>query len=278
MQNQQFLGGGAHEISSLKGKNCRAESQIQRKIAFTLAEVLITLGIIGVVAALTLPVLIQRQQEKEITTGLLKFYSSIQQSYLRVVEANGTPDTWGITKNSAGHDLLYNLFSPYMKFVKKCEEGEVSTCYKPKTIYKFLDGTTYFNNSEAYDLPHGVLADGMIVEFEGQNGNCTQVRGEGKYLQSVCGAIYVDVNGQKGDNTLGKDMFAFYITKYGMVPLGTAEENVVYSYDHSFDSSCSVESSKKRYGYGCTAWVIANGNRDYLRCGGLSWSGRKKCE
>ena len=240
---------------------------------------MITLGIIGVVAALTLPVLIQRQQEKEIITGLLKFYSSLQQSYLRVVEANGTPDTWGITKNSYGNDLLYNLFSPYMKFVKKCEADEVSTCYKPNTIYKFLDGTTYFNNSQAYDLPHGVLADGMIVEFEGQNGNCTQVRGQDKHLQSVCGAIYVDVNGQKGDNTLGKDMFAFYITKYGIVPLGTEQENVVYSgYDHSFDSSCSVESSKKRYGYGCTAWVIANRNRDYLRCGGLSWSGNRKCE
>ena len=50
--------------------------------AFTLAEVLITLGIIGVVAAMTLPTVVNKYKEKETVTKLKKFYSIISQSYL----------------------------------------------------------------------------------------------------------------------------------------------------------------------------------------------------
>ena len=54
-----------------------------RKIAFTLAEVLITLGIIGVVAALTIPTLMANQRKKVVETRLAKFYSSINQAIVR---------------------------------------------------------------------------------------------------------------------------------------------------------------------------------------------------
>lgn len=52
----------------------------QKKHAFTLAEVLITLGIIGIVAALTLPALIQKNNNRVVETRLMKFYSAINQA------------------------------------------------------------------------------------------------------------------------------------------------------------------------------------------------------
>ncbi|MDR1327933.1 MAG: type II secretion system GspH family protein, partial [Heliobacteriaceae bacterium] len=62
-----------------------------RKNAFTLAEVLITLGIIGIVAALTMPGLIANHKEKETVTKLRKVYSSIQQAFLKNYAEQGAP-------------------------------------------------------------------------------------------------------------------------------------------------------------------------------------------
>lgn len=63
-----------------------------RKRAFTLAEVLITLGVIGVVAALTLPSLIQKSTEKETVVALKKFYSESSQAFSLAVEKDGEPN------------------------------------------------------------------------------------------------------------------------------------------------------------------------------------------
>ena len=56
-----------------------------QKKAFTLAEVLITLGIIGVVAAMTLPTLVGEYQKKQTATQLKKFYSIMQQAITRAI-------------------------------------------------------------------------------------------------------------------------------------------------------------------------------------------------
>lgn len=69
MNRQQLLGGGLAGLYRLKEKN-----------SFTLAEVLITLGIIGIVAAMTLPTLIQNHNKKVVETRLMKFYSTMNQA------------------------------------------------------------------------------------------------------------------------------------------------------------------------------------------------------
>ena len=66
------------------------------KKGFTLAEVLITIGIIGVVAALTLPPLIQDYREQATVTRVKKFYSVFSQAYAMAVQENGTIDNWGL--------------------------------------------------------------------------------------------------------------------------------------------------------------------------------------
>lgn len=73
-----------------------------KKNAFTLAEVLVTLGIVGVIAAMTLPSLINKYQEKATVTKLKKFYNILSQCYLSSTQKYGTPDEWGIFGRDAG--------------------------------------------------------------------------------------------------------------------------------------------------------------------------------
>ncbi|MDR1168674.1 MAG: prepilin-type N-terminal cleavage/methylation domain-containing protein, partial [Heliobacteriaceae bacterium] len=81
--------------------------------AFTLAEVLITLGIIGVVASLTMPTLIQDYQEKATVVKLKKIYSMLSQAYQSASMENGDPTNWGLKDTtdttSEGSRNLYNI-------------------------------------------------------------------------------------------------------------------------------------------------------------------------
>ena len=75
-----------------------------RKSAFTLAEVLITLGIIGIVAALTLPALIQKNNNRIVETRLMKFYSAINQAVQRAEADYGDKKYWYNDSNSVNID------------------------------------------------------------------------------------------------------------------------------------------------------------------------------
>lgn len=104
----------------------------KRKIAFTLAELLITLGIIGVVAAMTLPTLIQNYKKHEVETKLAKFYTTINQSIRMSETVNGDKIYWDDLPNGFESDAngeidmtksktlaWYNKYlAPYLKTVK----------------------------------------------------------------------------------------------------------------------------------------------------------------
>src|SRR5574344_1001217 len=88
-----------------------------KKSAFTLAEVLITLGIIGIVAAMTLPIVISNKEKSEIVSRLQKSYSTISQAYQYGINENG-PVTF---PNSMGAQEIYEIwFKPYLNAVKQC--------------------------------------------------------------------------------------------------------------------------------------------------------------
>ena len=95
------------------------------------------------------------------------------------------------------------------------------------------------------------LNDGMSFSFY-VYGNQYVSKGDNEPLSQTIGIADVDINGGKAPNTYGKDVFVFYITKWGVLPMGTPNET-----DYPL-SSCRV------YGFSCAAWVIAKGNMDYL--------------
>ena len=281
-----------HHISNknFKGKFCFTIStwtpQVTtfkniRRCAFTLAEVLITLGIIGVVAAMTMPVLIQNSKEKEYTAKLKKFNSVMNQALMMAINENGMIEDWGLAtagmtteptdeEREAGNksiNLFWDRVSPYLKLVSRCNYGDDSCANKYDR--ESLDGTAFSKFT-----PRLVFADGTtIVGTTVSSGTCSSVVGTSKMLQNVCGQLFIDLNGPKPPNATGKDVFLFYFTKYGIVPMGTAEET-----SYSLDKYCNLSKKNSLNGYGCAAWVITNENMDYLHCNDLSWHGKTKCK
>lgn len=251
------------------------------KKGFTLAEVLITLGIIGIVAAMTLPTLIQKNKEKQTVTALKSAYSIFSQAYLMAVKDNGSVDEWGFNgieavehedgskdyiseENAASHKNIYDKFAKYLKVGKTCEPEDES-CLKVVT-----KGSIY----------SGLLTNGMAFNFVTRSGSCNYKVGNGKNLENVCADLTIDVDGpSKGENAWGKDWFRFHITKYGIIPTGSANEKTNGSF--SFEKGClnaNAATYGGQYGEACTAWVIYNENMDYLHCNDLSWTGKKRCK
>ena len=86
-------------------------------LAFTLAEVLITLGIVGVVAAMTLPVLIQNYQKQATATSLKKAYSELNQVLQRSIADNGDPVTWNNSFDYGVENWVKTYIEPYVKVI-----------------------------------------------------------------------------------------------------------------------------------------------------------------
>ena len=101
---------------------------LSRNFAFTLAEVLITIGIIGVVAAMTLPPLVANHEKKQTSVRVKKVYSELTQA-IRLSEAeNGDFENWSVDENLYftidGTKFFVNKYiKPYYKSLKICGEG-----------------------------------------------------------------------------------------------------------------------------------------------------------
>ncbi len=244
----------------------------KRRAAFTLAEVLITLGIIGVVAAMTMPSLIQKHQEKAAVTALKKAYSILSQAVQIAIAENGTPDNWGYTTEDV--DKMLKTIEPYLKVTKTCYEiGD--KCRNIADIIMLNGGV--WTAADVWHIKNKtraalVLNDGMVISALALSDDCSTVYGKGKEAEHICGEYIVDINGNKSPNTVGKDNFIFNLTKYGIIPTGVPTYT---SNDYTFDNGCLLKTSQ---GYGCTAWVIYNENMDYLHCPEkLSWEDKHKC-
>ena len=227
-----------------------------------MAEVLITLGIIGIVAALTMPSVISNYKEKETIAKLKKTYSLLSQAYITAFNKYGSPDEWvwspqtyPIPQTLAGY-LIENL-----KVAKVCDDG---TCF-PDVIYKRLNGTNHTNyhnfGSQAASF---VLSDGTVILFW-SSGSCSAIN-------KTCGFIYTDINGKNPPNQWGRDMFGFILSPTNIVPFG------VEGYEYTFQEACNKSRNSYLNELGCTAWVIYNENMEYLRCNDLDWGKKIKCK
>ena len=169
------------------------------RVAFTLAEVLITLGIIGVVAAITLPTLIKNYQ-KQVWVNQLKKEVSVLQNAVRTIIA-----TEGVE----------NLFdTSFFEREKNCHEGYF--CYKihlEKLNLKIVGENKHSGYCAGSDCTMTIyyLADGASVGIPFADGLGHRVN----YVEST--TFFVDVNGDKGPNKSNRDQFAFDIDNYGQI-------------------------------------------------------------
>lgn len=175
-------------------------------IAFTLAEVLIVIGIIGIIAQITIPTLIQDVQTAQFVSGWKKTYSVLQQAQLSMIKDYGSVSAaLGVMAfDAAGGNNFRDGWLPYLKVAKSCDSGTTVSagCYNVPDGFKNLDNSAIANYATHPFDSSIVLQDGStLIFFPAGAGNSV----------STDAFIFVDVNGDKPPNTMGKDV---YVLRY----------------------------------------------------------------
>lgn len=202
------MSGGGENLRLLKG--------------FTLAEVLITIGIIGVVAALTLHVLITNYQKNVLKEQFKKTYSVLSQSLNNVVSEYGIVPECYYNISSSGaitgsrfveckiaRDIILNNIN----VVKICENQSYANGCIPK--YNGFDDIKKENNPDMSDDDIEASMDGIVGFSRNHmlNINPSYVLADGtiivSYVEIFPLLFAVDINGKKGPNKWGYDLFAF---------------------------------------------------------------------
>ena len=214
-------------------------------LGFTLAEVLITLGIIGVVAAITIPTLNQRNFEKQTVSKLRETQSIISQAVRMAEQEHGDVDGWGLTgSNPQSAIIIADKLKPYLKLAADCGINDTSaTCVTDKD-YKQLKGTRHGDNYATMrpDCYKIALLNGTSIWWRGPQDDFRKI------------TFWIDVNGPKQPNTYGKDLFVFSYENYSIRPLGAPDS------DSPWERSCT----KTGNGWGCAFYVLNNQNMNYL--------------
>lgn len=235
------------------------------KKAFTLAEVLITLGIIGVVAAITMPTLIQNHKKQVYVNQLKKSVSTLEQGLQKIMadeEVTDIEDTELFYRNREdayhGECALDNIsisdpackifFDGFLKYFN----GEIKPNNSKYTIHA-LNGDTpdtgFIQTSDHLIF----LNDGSIIYFY-------NILMPGQYS----GYFEIDINGLNGPNKYGRDIFQFEMTSLGkLIPLFSENSHWINTKWNTDPTLCGTpgktDAEKIADGSGCAARIIANG-------------------
>ena len=174
--------------------------------AFTLAEVLVTLGIIGVVSAMTVPTLMQNYQRQSYVTQLHKVYNELNQATLRYQTDRNALNLKeaGLTSQAAAENFVESNF----KIVQKCGSNK-TPCFA--SSYKKIAGTS----SIGWHTPRTnyIIASGTAIGVSYRP------------IGDVLLELYVDTNSAKGPNIAGRDIFAMFVYNNGIIDDFNFSEN-----------------------------------------------------
>ncbi len=145
----------------------------QRHTAFTLAEVLITLGIIGVVAALTIPAMVGNYKKHVVETSLKKYNSILNQAIQMSEAVNGPAVNWEWSKTldpEKVNAFFDKYFAPYISIVDKKHATDRNTIYYK--IYSSDGDGPLWDFSNANNIEWRQLSDGgaVMLSMWGQDG------------------------------------------------------------------------------------------------------------
>lgn len=221
------------------------------KFGFTLAEVLIAMGVVGVIAALTIPNLMNDYQKKSLAAAAHKFYSQTEDalgSYL----AEHNADSLYEAGMSSGAGVV-NFFKDNFKITTDCGTSK-TPCFA--STYTSIDGTSTVDITPAnyactyvFTLPSGTsvcTSSGLPYSYS-ENG-----------ITKRYGFVYFDVNGPKPPNIAGRDYFLAYMWD-----------------DGSLEGTSTVKPSCRKYNTAaaCAPYASASAARAASVCTNNSWPG-----
>ncbi len=206
-----------------------------KKLAFTMAEILLSLTIIGVVAAITLPSLMGNINERTWNTQRKALHARMSQAIAMMPQLNGygsynfDVEAWSVTEDSAAEAFLTEGLSKVLKINNICDSDHLADCGVPSKISKSNGGYVYESyptRIDSYIAAWGDFGNGVsecaitkTAAFETQNGesvlvfynpNCSgetvPAYGSWHWESRMCVNFLYDLNGNKGPNMAGKDV------------------------------------------------------------------------
>ena len=231
----------------------------KEKTGFTLAEVLITLGIIGVVAALTIPTLIVNYQQHETVTKLQRAISVINQAYKLSFDDVGEPNSAFEVGNE---EYFKTYWQPYIKVLTYCTSSQVCG-YATDAPFSYVNGNNL--NAYVYDSKSRtsfLTADGFFYIIYVANYGKDDA---GNPKLQPFPWVLVDINGGAKPNRAGRDVFL--LTRVdsekdggGVQPLGYQLTNA------QIDAACTKDANTRYKGQFCAEKIRRAGwkiNKDY---------------
>ena len=199
------------------------------KKGFTLAEVLITLAIVGVVASITLPNLTANIRKQQVGPALAKAINTIQLANKLALQENDARNLEQLCKNANKSDYFDEVLKPYIKFTK-------APVAKP--YYDYMGKTTKNLGTNTFTTNDGItfLRSRTTTPVANANVNNLDRHYSGQYY-----SVYVDINGNaKGPNSLAKDVFYLIVdTKGTVIPYGSGiYDDYIGNKNSSWTTNC----------------------------------------
>ncbi len=219
------------------------------KRGFTLAEVLITIGIIGVVAAMTIPTLISKIGKRQLESQIKASYATIAQT-MRSAEADGVDFDLQIVNNNdaSTKEWFQTYMAPYLKTEKVCYNS--SGCWHKKSEVRDLSENLPRWAGDAgigYNIITFVIAKGSYFDIDGvEASEAKSMFGINTDNQAL--VFYFDANGDRKPNRIGKDIYIMGFTDKGLVPAGSDKTR------SEVEQNCL-----KGNGYWCLSYIMQNG-------------------
>lgn len=226
---------------------------MKRFIAFTLAETLIVIGVIGIVSALTLPNLNSSTGDKEKVAKVKKVYQNLTDAFGRAEAVYGPFEEWFINDANikAKTKRAGERITEFMKVSKTCGSGEgsASGCFTSGDAHLLCGaGAGNMDSSNTYRI---ITADGSSISV---------------YVNDSEMYITVDIDGPtRGKYTFGQDIFDFFYDKDKklIIPLGYYDD-----FDNLIDNIRGNDCKADR----AAAWILRYDNADYLQFQSVSGS------
>lgn len=226
----------------MKFLNNKLNSHKYEISAFTLAEVLTTLGIIGIIAAMTIPTLMQNIQDQQFKTQWKAVYSEISNAYQQMANDNGGDIGSACVMSGPNSEFKISYpcfareFSKYIKLVTICDikDDWTNNCLYSTPNAKYLSGA---DTGSGMNWGEGIiLANGAMITLD-WFGNSPFTYWDGSKFIGACspngyysytpsnfhcnyGDMTIDINGAKGPNQYGKDVYFVYLSDGFIYPSG----------------------------------------------------------
>jgi len=206
------------------------------------------MGIIGVIAALTLPNLNSSTGDKEKVAKVKKIYQNLNDAFGRAQAVYGPFDEWFVNDTTAVQKAkrFGERMTEFMKVSKDCGQEQNKGCFTSGELKSLNDADGIFDIDNSISYYKIITADGTSVDFYS----------DGTFIE-----VDVDIDGpNKGPYTYGKDMF--YFTN---IDAGGNYVNAIYPHGINETFADLLENFTTNKGHYAATWVINYDNMDYLK-------------